>query len=218
MEWALALYGELNVPRVWIPEQAFVDAARADQSLTFTRKSKNGTFGLAMGPQPVVFSHWDEFAIPQDADRHIAGESTFHDNWEVHALATSSRSYEIEPLEDDEFITHFLATHAPKSSAQPGNPEIQFWGSVRNSAGEIAAIAAITEWESGEKMLSSVATHTDMRGQGFAQKVCSGIVGLAFDRGIDRINLVVLSNNAPAIQAYSKIGFTCIGKFSSFSR
>ena len=89
---------------------------------------------------------------------------------------------------------------------------------MRNGQGEIAAIAAITEWESGEKMLSSVATHVEMRGQGFAQRVCAGVVGLAYDRGIERIHLVVLSENTPAIRAYSKIGFEVIGKFASFSK
>jgi ribosomal protein S18 acetylase RimI-like enzyme len=57
-----------------------------------------------------------------------------------------------------------------------------------------------------------------MRGQGFAQKVCAGVVGLAYDRGIERIHLVVLSENVAAIQAYTKIGFESVGKFTSYAR
>lgn len=215
--WARQLLGELNVPRVWIPEIAFVEAVRDDQNISFTRKTSDGLFGLAIGPQPILLPEWNELAIPQGTDVSLVEGFTFHDNWETHAIEVTSRSYEIEPIDDDEVITEFLNTHAPKSSAKPGNPEIQFWGCVRNGAGEIAAIAAITQWESGEYMLSSVATHTDMRGQGFAQKVCAGLVGLSYDRGIERLNLVVLSSNIAAIKAYSNIGFRLIGKFSSYS-
>ena len=218
MEWALSICGELNVPRVWIPEKAFVEALRDGSSISFTRKSEDGLFGLAIGSNPVVLPEWNEFALPQGVDHSLAGGATFHDDWETHAIATRSQSYEIEFIEEDDVIEEFLATHAPNSSARPGNPEVQFWGCVRNDRGELAAIAAITEWESEEKMLSSVATHTDMRGKGYAQRLCSGLVGLAFDRGIDRINLVALSSNVAALKVYEKIGFTCIGKFSSYSR
>jgi len=223
MAWALELCGELNVPRVWIPEKAFVEAVRDGQSLSFTRTTDKGLFGLALGPTPILLSTWNEFALPQGSDPSLTRSHTMHHNWETHAVKTKSQSYEIEPLEGlegleaDVFIADFLDTHAPNSSARPGNPEIEFWGCVRNPEGEIAAIAAITEWESGEKMLSSVATHTDMRGQGYAQKVCSGVVGLAYDRGIERIHLVVLSENTPAIRAYANIGFELVGKFTSFS-
>jgi len=218
MEWALSISGELNVPRVWIPESAFVEAVRKVNSASFTRKSNNGLFGLAIGSNPIVLPEWNEFALPQGVDRSLAGGVTFHDDWETHAISTRSQSYEIELIEEDIEIEEFLTTHAPNSSATPGNPEIQFWGCIRNDEGELVAVAAITEWESGEKMLSSVATHTQLRGKGYAQQLCSGLVGLAYDRGIDRINLVALSSNLAALKVYEKIGFTCIGKFSSFSR
>jgi len=218
MEWALELYGELNVPRVWIPQRAFVEAIRTGDSLSFTRTTSEGLFGLAIGPVPHIPSEWIRFALPQDLDSYLTSAFTPQHHWQTHAFATREVSYEIEPLEDDEFILAFLESHAPDSSAKPGNPEIQFWGAVRNPEGEIAAIAAITQWESGEYMLSSVATHTDMRGLGYAQKVCAGILGLAYDRGIERIYLVVISSNVPAIRAYKKVGFQEIGKFVTYSR
>ena len=218
MSWARQLLGELNVPRVWIPAIAFVEAVREGENISFTRKTSDGLFGLAIGPKPILLPEWNELAIPQGLNQIDTAEFTFHDNWETHAIEVTSQSYEIEPIDDNEMITEFLNHHAPKSSARPGNPEIQFWGCVRNSDGEIAAIAAITQWESGEYMLSSVATHADMRGQGFAQKVCAGLVGLSYDRGIERLNLVVLSSNTAAIKAYSRIGFNLIGKFASYSK
>jgi ribosomal protein S18 acetylase RimI-like enzyme len=218
MSWARQLLGEPNVPRVWIPKLAFVEAVRTGENLSFTRKTSEGFFGLAIGPEPILLTEWNEFAIPQSAAQSIAAKYIFQDDWETHAIEVISQSYEIELIDDDDVITEFLNMHAPKSSAKPGNPEIQFWGCVRNDEGEIAAIAAITQWESEEYMLSSVATHTRMRGQGFAQKVCAGLVGLSYDRGIERLHLVVLSSNAAAIHAYSRIGFNLIGKFASYSK
>ncbi len=218
MEWAREVSGELNVARVWIPEKAFVNAVREGESISLTRSTPDGIFGLALGKDPILLPGWNEFALPQGSSPSLTDGMKFHDNWQTHAITTRSQSYEIEILEDEDFVTAFLDAHAPKSSARPGNPEIELWGSVRNADGEIAAIAAISEWESGEKMLSSVGTHTQMRGQGFAQKVCAGLVGLAYDRGIERLNLVVLSSNTSAISAYTKIGFQLVGKFASYTR
>jgi ribosomal protein S18 acetylase RimI-like enzyme len=218
MEWALELCGPSNVPRVWIPENAFVEAVREEQSLSLTRRTDNGFFGLGTGENPLILPQWNEFALPQSYTGKVPTEFIERHRWETHACETREQSYSLEILEEDEVVSAFLDTHAPDSSARPGNPEIQFWGCVRNVEGEIASVAAITQWESGEYMLSSVGTHLDMRGKGYAQKVCAGLLGLAYDRGIERVNLVVLSSNTPAINAYKKIGFNEIGKFLSYSR
>lgn len=218
MQWAREFSGELNVPRVWIPERAFVEASREEGQLSFTRSTRDGLFGLALGDHPIVKEEWNEFALPQGVNADFVMGFTHHNDWQTHAIATRAMSYDIEPLEDDELITAFLAEYAPRSSALPGNPEIDLWGCVRSDDGEIASVAAISEWESGEKMISSVATRADVRGRGYAQKVCTGLVGLAYDRGIERLHLVVLSNNNPAIRAYEKIGFGVIGKFATYSK
>ncbi len=218
MEWTFERFGPLNVPRVWIPEKHFVRAVLNGESISFTRKTDEGYFGLGIGSEPAILSDWNEFALPQSLSEELTAEFTTHHRWETHSIAVSEKSYSLEILEEDDVIETFLATHAPDSSARPGNPEIQFWGCVRNVDGEIAAIASITQWESGEYMLSSVATHAEMRGRGFAQSVCAGVLGLSYDRGIERVNLVVLSSNTPAISAYRKLGFQEIGKFVSYSR
>ena len=188
------------------------------ESISFTRKTDEGYFGLGIGSEASILAEWNEFALPQSLSEDLTEKFTAHHRWETHSIAVSEKSYSLEILEEDDVIETFLATHAPDSSARPGNPEIQFWGCVRNVDGEIAAIASITQWESGEYMLSSVATHAEMRGRGFAQSVCAGVLGLSYDRGIERVNLVVLSSNTPAISAYRKLGFQEIGKFVSYSR
>ncbi len=217
MEWAFELYGPLNVPRVWIPEKAFVEAVRDGHSLSFTRKTQEGFFGLGIGTQARILPTWNEFALADNFEGQVPSEFIERHHWETHAIETREESYSLEIIEEDDVISAFLDEHAPDSSARPGNPEIQFWGCVRSDDGEIASIAAITQWESGEYMLSSVGTHSQMRGKGYAQKVIAGLLGLAYDRGIERVNLVVLSSNTAAISAYKKIGFKEIGKFLSYS-
>ena len=99
MEWALELCGELNVPRVWIPEKCFVDAVRDGQSLSFTRTTDKGLFGLALGPTPILSPTWNEFALPQGSETKLTQAHTVNHNWETHAIETKSQSYEIELLE-----------------------------------------------------------------------------------------------------------------------
>ena len=151
MAWTLELCGPLNVPRVWIPEIAFVSAVRDDNSLSFTRKTNDGFFGLGIGSNPVILPEWNEFALPQDLNQAVIDvlSPTFTPRhlWETHAILIKEQSYSIELLE-----------------------------------------------------------------------VCAGLLGLSYDRGIERINLVVLSSNTPAISAYKKVGFQEIGKFVSYSR
>ena len=187
MEWTFERFGPLNVPRVWIPEKHFVRAVLNGESISFTRKTDEGYFGLGIGSEPAILSDWNEFALPQSLSEELTAEFTTHHRWETHSIAVSEKSYSLEILDEDD-------------------------------DGEIAAIASITQWESGEYMLSSVATHAEMRGRGFAQSVCAGVLGLSYDRGIERVNLVVLSSNTAAISAYRKLGFQEIGKFVSYSR
>jgi ribosomal protein S18 acetylase RimI-like enzyme len=221
MAWSREAMGELNVAPVWIPRSRFVRASRVGQSISITRESNDGEFGLSTSLELPIEESWSEFVLPQSISREdvlARGQFRFEDSWQTHGIVPTRSGQAIEVLEDDNVVEQFLATHAPQSSARPGNPEIHFWACVRNEQGEIAAVAAITEWESGESMLSSVATHTEMRGLGYAKKVVEGILRLACDRNYDRINLVVLSNNLPAIKVYESIGFTLMGKFNTFTR
>jgi len=45
-----------------------------------------------------------------------------------------------------------------------------------------------------------------------------GIVRMAYERGIDRLNLAVFTENFAARAVYEKIGFECIGDFLYFER
>ena len=88
MDWSQEIFGELNVPRVWIPESAFIEAMRDGQNLSLTRKTHEGNFGLAMGQELILLPEWNEFAIVQGSDAPLTTGFTFHDNWQVHAIAT----------------------------------------------------------------------------------------------------------------------------------
>ena len=137
--------GELNVARVWITRSRFVRASRMGDAISITRESKEGEFGLSTSLDLPIEETWSEFVLPQSISREIVlkrGPFQFEDSWQTHGIVPTRTGQPIEVLEDGAVIENFLATHAPKSSARPGNPEIHFWGCVRNERGEIAAIAA----------------------------------------------------------------------------
>ena len=79
-------------------------------------------------------------------------------------------------------------------------------------------MACLTQWESGEKMISSVATAVHLRGEGYAQRLVAGVVRNAFDLGIERVGLAVMSENLTARKVYEKVGFTLMGDFNYFER
>jgi GNAT superfamily N-acetyltransferase len=122
----------------------------------------------------------------------------------------------VEELIDTTGVEELLKVHAPDSSTYPGHPEVIFWAGIRSDNGELLAVATVVRWESGAKMISSVATRQDVRGQGLAQKLIKGIVKMSHDRGIDRLNLAVFTENLPARALYEKVGFICKGDFLYF--
>jgi ribosomal protein S18 acetylase RimI-like enzyme len=221
LAWAEEVMGELNVPRVWIPRSRFIRASRHGNHLSFTRESRDGEFALSTSLDLPIEDSWNEFVLPQSIDKATVlarGNLRFEDGWETHAIHARSFGVSSEVIEDPATIESFLQEHAPRSSARPGSREIDFWVAVRTPDGEIAGVAAITHWESGETMLSSVGTHSQMRSLGYGKKVVEGALSVAYDRGYDRINLVVLSDNLPAIKVYERVGFSLLGKFNTFTR
>ena len=133
-------------------------------------------------------------------------------------------------------ITEFLRAHAPSSSTYPGSDEVLSWVTLRDSAsgesangaeganqsaeesGDLVGVAAITEWESGGKLLSSVAVHSERRAQGIGVQLMNAAILQAHALGIEYLLLAVSRSNESAIRLYEKVGFTLMGQFNHFSR
>jgi ribosomal protein S18 acetylase RimI-like enzyme len=65
-------------------------------------------------------------------------------------------------------------------------------------------------------MFASIATHSDFRGKGLAQKLVKQMLSSAAHQGISHVGLGVFAGNIAAKKAYEKVGFKLIGEFSSY--
>ena len=59
----------------------------------------------------------------------------------------------------------------------------------------------------GVAALGNVATLTERRGEGLARAACAALCRLLLADGIETIALNVRADNAPALAAYSRLGF-----------
>ena len=221
LTWADEVAGSPNIAYPWIPQDRFIEAVRNDANLSLTRQDK-GVFGIGFGLNPIINTTWTHFSLEARVPIEVTRGFKLSGSWTGYSIATTKCATEaaVEELNDEqasaENLGVFLADHAPDSSTLPGNPEVIFWGVIRDEAKKAAALAALVEWESGAKMVSSVATRTDMRGQGLAQQLVKGMVRMACDRGIDRLNLAVFTQNQSARAVYERVGFTHMGDFNYF--
>ena len=130
-------------------------------------------------------------------------------------------SYTEPRVRADAEIDSFLKQHAPKSSVFPGNKEIVEWVRVdRNIEGktELGGVAAICRWESGEYVVASVATHSEMRGEGIGAEVMRQALAVAQRYSIPILCLGVMSNNHSAMALYEKSGWQELFKFTFVER
>lgn len=93
-----------------------------------------------------------------------------------------------------------------------------FWAGKRNQSGELIAVGAVTMWETGQKVVSSVGTAEHERGKGLATKLVAEMVAKANELGFARLGLAVRADNIPAKRAYEKVGFVLCGEFTIFER
>jgi len=221
--WASELFGTPNIFHIWFPSTGFVKASRSASSLAFTRSDKE-LYGLGLGDSVRIDSDWHTFSIPRSLPKEMTAGFVLAGQWDAYAINTQAVSDPnagakgYEHLMDNEEIQNFLDIHAPESSTKPGNPEILFWGGLREESGQLLAVAALTRWESGGHVLSSVGVHQDRRGKGLAQLITQSIVYESAQRGISTLALGVAGKNEPAKAAYEKVGFACMGKFNYFER
>ena len=195
-------------------------------------KNAAGIYGLAFGEAIEIDPEWTEFSLPRAIPKELTQSFTLDGQWDAYFISASSftpaklehtftvtlNDVEGEQNFNEGGITAFLKEHAPQLSTWPGSDEVLSWVTLRNSDGAIVGVAAITEWESGGKLLSSVAVHSGMRGKGIGEILVKASVERAAELGIDHLLLAVERANLGAIRLYEKVGFTLLGRFNHFSR
>lgn len=172
---------------------------------------------MTLGSDPVVLDG-DEIAtsrgLQMDSQKYKTQVS-----WDLYSIDTESFQTFEPAIESSDYseIDNFLKTHARKSSVWPGNEEVLFWGEIRDQ-GLLVATGALVQWRTGQVMFASIATHSDYRSKGLAQKLVSQMLGNASRSGITRVGLGVFAENAAAKRAYEKVGFALIGEFTSYQK
>ncbi len=218
LNWAAELGAEGVVPSVWIPEIGFQYALRnSDGSVSFTRDG-SPNFGLGIGPDPIIDENWERFALPKALAKDKTSNFKLVNRWNPYQIETAGfidRCGVNECNEDG--VKDFLDKNAPGSSVYPGNPETIFWASLKID-GELVAVGCIGTWESGAKVISSIATKIAERGKGYGTSITRGILAIANQKGIKKVFLAVNAKNEVAARVYENIGFQSIGKFNTFER
>jgi len=203
------------VPTVWIPKSGFEYALlNTDGSVSFTRDG----FGLGVGPDPIIDPTWQRFALPKTLAKEKTLDFKLVNRWNPYQIQTLNFTDTKGVSEIGEAgIKEFLDANAPESSVYPGNPETVFWaGLIVNN--ELVAVGALSKWESGKFVISSIATKITERNKGYGQIITEGIIALANQRGIGMVRLAVNAKNEVAMRVYEKIGFESMGSFNTFER
>ena len=218
-KWAIEIAGDPNQAQLIIPEEKFVKAVRNSNSVSLTTMDEN-LFGLGLGLNPPINPNWKRFTVERKVDASNYVDSIPMLDLDIYSIET--RLYENSPLaveiQGDEEISDFLKAHAPNSSVWPGNPELVFWAGKRNQSGDLIAVGAVTMWETGQKIVSSVGTAEHERGKGLATKLVAEMVAKAHELGFPRLGLAVHAKNIAAKRAYEKVGFVLCGEFTIFER
>lgn len=218
-KWAIEIAGDPNQAQMIIPPAGFIKAVRNSNSVSLTRKDEK-LFGLGLGINPPIDPDWERYTVERKVDTSVFTGSTPLLELDVYSIET--RQYAglpiSEEIQGDEEIADFLTANAPNSSVWPGNPEVVFWAGKRNADGDLIAAGAVTMWETGQKVLSSVGTAINERGKGHATKLVTEMVAKSNELGFVRLGLAVRADNFAAKRSYEKVGFNLCGEFTIFER
>ena len=218
-KWAIEIAGDPNQAQLIIPEDSFIKAVRNSNSVSLTTSDEK-LFGLGLGINPPIDPEWKRFTVERKVDTSNYVDAVSLLDLDIYSIET--QLYKNSPIaieiQGDTEISDFLKAHAPNSSVWPGNPELVFWAGKRNQSGELIAVGAVTMWETGQKIVSSIGTAEHERGKGIATKLVAEMVAKAYELGFPRLGLAVRADNIAAKRAYEKVGFALCGEFTIFER
>ena len=194
----------------------FIEAVINPDGFSFSVSEEDGSiFAMALGEIPTILE-CERLATSRGVLVDL-NKFEHHGNWDFYSFDTfafqdNERAIECE---NNLEIRELLEKHAPNSSVWPGNPEILFWGEVRED-NLLVSTGALVKWRTGQVMFSSIATHTDFRGKGYAQKLVQEMASTAAARGIKHLGLGVAAENIAAKNAYERAGLVLVAEFTSY--
>ena len=202
----------------WIPEEKFDSAILTEESsLTLIRRDGDDYYGVLLGENPEWPSTMQKASVESRAADQFRTADSDTGEWDCYFAPTPTIGEMPDRRSTDQEIEDFLKEHAPESSVFPGDNEIQRWVEIY-SEDELIAVAALCRWESGRIVLSSVATHSQKRGQGIGKILMNQSLQAARALGAEKLSLGVRHSNESAISLYKSTGFTLMHNFTYFER
>ena len=200
----------------WVPPSHFVSSEYDGENLSITRRDEN-LYGMAFGASPKISPEWNSFSMESRGLMALPVDAEKMDEWDCYWAPTTEAVALPERKKSDSEISSFLETHAPHSSVFPGNDEILSWIEIIED-GELVGTAALCRWQSGRVVVSSVATHSDRRGQGIGKKVMAASLAVAGGLGEEVLSLGVMHANESAHRLYQSMGFALMHNFTYCER
>jgi GNAT superfamily N-acetyltransferase len=201
----------------WVPREKFLGVEIDGKGSISISREDDGIYGIAIGPAPFIASEWKDFSIESRAIVSLPEDFKAGVQWDCHWAPTKNGNPDIAQRATDDEIDTFLKLHAPDSSVFPGNDEILQWVEIYEGD-QLAAVAALCRWESGRVVISSVATHADLRGRGLGKTLMENCLIAGEAMGEKYLSLGVRHRNTSAQRLYQATGFTLMHNFTYCER
>lgn len=201
----------------WVPQSKFLSAEFDGEGNISISREDGGIYGIALGAQPTMPDNWKSFSVESRGISALPDEFKVVVEWDSYWAATKSDGAEESTISSNEVIKEFLRAHAADSSVFPGNKEIVQWVEVLDD-GELAAVAALCRWQSGRIVISSVATHADLRGRGLGKQLIEKCLNVGGALGEKTLSLGVRHDNQSGQRLYRGSGFTLMHNFTYCER
>lgn len=201
----------------WIPQEKFIGSHFDNAGNFAISREDDGIYGIALGENPVIPLEWKNFSMESRGAAHLPKEFKAIEEWDCYWAPTIDGSLNLTSSSTNIEIDAFLKTHAPDSSVFPGNDEVLQWVQIHDS-GQLVAVAALCRWESGRVVISSVATHTEMRGKGMGKALMAKCLIAGTHFGEKYLSLGVRHRNTAAQALYAATGFRLMHNFTYCER
>jgi ribosomal protein S18 acetylase RimI-like enzyme len=211
------LYADSPFFETWVPREKFISADFDDLGNLLISREDNGVYGIAIGASPAIPGEWKNFSMESQGIAALPQDFKAVAEWDSYWAPTVAGEYLVEEKSADSVIDEFLKAHAPQSSVFPGNEEVQEWVQIHRN-GELAGVAALCKWESGKLVIASVATHSEMRGQGIGKELMRKTLIAGDHHGAEALSLGVMHSNISAQRLYASLGFTLMHHFTYCER